>query len=68
MVKDNLGRTSLPLFVLETVPLARLRSGFDETVCHGGGYRIDTGRNGAATVRFHILVTEHPKVDHRRNA
>jgi len=61
MVKDNFGGTSSPVFKLDTAPCARLRSGFDEMACHGGGYRIDTGRNGAGTARFHILVDGTPE-------
>jgi hypothetical protein len=61
MVKDNFGGTSSPTYELQTSPMARLRSGFDEMACHGGGYRIDTGRNGAGTVRFHILVDGTPE-------
>jgi hypothetical protein len=29
--------------------------------CHGGGYRIDAGRNGAGTVRFHVSVDGTPE-------
>jgi hypothetical protein len=56
MVKDNFGGTSSPVYKIDSSPFARLRSGFDRMACHGGGYRIDTGRNGAGTVRFHLSV------------
>lgn len=62
MVKDNFGGTSSPVYELKTAPKARLRSGFDEMACYGGGYRIDTARNGASsTVRFHVLVDGTPE-------
>ena len=61
MVKDNFGGKSSPTCEVQTSPMARLRSGFDEMACHGGGYRIDTGRNGASTVRFYILVDGTPE-------
>eukprot|EP00544_Gedaniella_sp_CCMP2646_P007978 CAMPEP_0202485306 /NCGR_PEP_ID=MMETSP1361-20130828/4180_1 /ASSEMBLY_ACC=CAM_ASM_000849 /TAXON_ID=210615 /ORGANISM="Staurosira complex sp., Strain CCMP2646" /LENGTH=282 /DNA_ID=CAMNT_0049114177 /DNA_START=30 /DNA_END=878 /DNA_ORIENTATION=- len=60
MVKDNFGGTSYPVYELITAPKARLRSGFDEMASHGGGYRIDTARNGGGTARFHILVDGTP--------
>lgn len=63
MVKDNFGGSSSPTYELQTSPMARLRSGFDEMACHGGGYRMDTGRNGAGTVRFHILVDGTPETE-----
>lgn len=61
MVKDNFGGTSSPVLELETSSVARLRNGFDEMSCHGGAYRIDTARNGAATARFHVLVDGTPE-------
>jgi hypothetical protein len=61
MVKDNFGGTSSPVYELITAPKARLRSGFDEMASHGGGYRIDTARNGGGTARFYILVDGTPQ-------
>jgi hypothetical protein len=61
MVKDNFGGTSSPVYKIVSSPFARLRSGFDRMACHGGGHRIDTGRNGAGTVRFHLLVHGTPE-------
>lgn len=60
MVKDNFGGRSSAVYELESSPYARLRSGFDRMACHGGGYRIDSGRNGA-TVRFYVGVDGTPE-------
>ena len=61
MVKDNFGGSSSQVFKIDSSPFARLRKGFDRMACYGGGYRIDAGRNGAGTVRFHILVDGTPE-------
>jgi hypothetical protein len=51
-VKDNLVGKSTGIYQLDSAPKARLRKGFDEMKCYGGGYRIDSG----TTARFHIRV------------
>lgn len=55
MVKDNFGGKSTPIYVMQSAPKARLRSGFDSMPCRLGGYRIDANKN-SATVRFYIDV------------
>jgi hypothetical protein len=60
-VKDNFGGTSSLIYKIVSSPFARLRSGFDRMACHGGGYRIDTGRNGVGTVQFHLSVNGTPE-------
>ena len=61
MVHDNFGGRSSPVFDMESSRFARLRSGFDRMACYGGGYRIDSGKNGAGTTRFHIVVDGTPE-------
>ena len=62
VVKDNLGGESSAIYELETAAKARLRKGFDEMNCYGGCYRLDVNKkNGAATVRFNILVDGTPE-------
>lgn len=58
MVKDNLGGTSLPAFMLQTAEQARLRAGFDEMKCKNGGYRIDLSNNqrNSNTLRCFVRV------------
>lgn len=60
MVKDNFGGKSSPTLSLESANLARLRGGFDEMKCFGGGYRVDVAQN-RATARFHVLVDGTPE-------
>jgi len=63
MIKDNIGKGSSTAVRKLDCSKARLRKGFDQMACHGGGYRIDFG-NGAtnqsqfssSTVRFFIDV------------
>ena len=61
MVKDNFGGKSSQVYALESAPYARLRSGFDKMKASSGGYRIDTGKNGASTIRFYINVDGVPE-------
>eukprot|EP00797_Seminavis_robusta_P014549 Sro219_g090550.1 n/a (131) ;mRNA; r:67933-68325 len=58
MVKDNQGGKSSPVQHLESAPLARLRSGFEEMKCQGGSFRIDYScRPGQSdTLRFFLMV------------
>ena len=58
MVKDNLSGQSTAVRVLDSSPNARLRGGFDQMQCLGGGYRVDIGRNqrGSSTARFFVQV------------
>jgi hypothetical protein len=54
MVKDNLSGKSSIVRQLRSAPTARLRGGFDQMKCHGGGYRIDVGKS--STARFFVPV------------
>lgn len=64
MIQDNLAKRSSSTAVRKLdCSKARLRKGFDEMTCHGGGYRIDVGnsstnqrRISSSTVRFFIDV------------
>jgi hypothetical protein len=59
IVQDNLGGSSSPVHVLESAPLARLRSGFDEMVCQGGAFRLDKSNQPGKksdTLRFYVTV------------
>eukprot|EP00554_Chaetoceros_debilis_P009421 CAMPEP_0194101696 /NCGR_PEP_ID=MMETSP0150-20130528/2390_1 /TAXON_ID=122233 /ORGANISM="Chaetoceros debilis, Strain MM31A-1" /LENGTH=252 /DNA_ID=CAMNT_0038788397 /DNA_START=123 /DNA_END=881 /DNA_ORIENTATION=+ len=59
MVKDNLSGKSSAVRILNTLTGARLRGGFDQMNCNGGGYRIDAGngrRSSSSTARFFIEV------------
>lgn len=62
MVKDNLsGKSTVVRIVRCPSGLARLRGGFDQMKCDGGGYRIDLGntkgnRYSSSTARFFLDV------------
>ena len=55
MVKDNLSGQSTAVRVLDSPRGARLRGGFDQMKCRGGGYRLDIAKRGA-TVRCYVEV------------
>jgi hypothetical protein len=60
MVKDNFGGKSSQVRTVKSLKSARLRGGFDEMRCNGGGYRIDVG-GGNSVCRFFLECDGTPK-------
>lgn len=71
MIQDNIAKKSSSTAVRTLdCSKARLRKGFDQMACHGGGYRIDVGnsagnqkRIASSTLRFFIDVDGTNQID-----